>query len=115
LTFLADSGLEDIEKGAYFTVPIQTFKYANIKVPKTISIKGMSGAGTVILDIGYFSIKKSGLEATNHEHVVGMYRPFPPPLYHNAGFIVDELISHSYPRHYAWTIDFEEMTMILAR
>jgi hypothetical protein len=115
LTFLADSGLEDIEKGAYFTVPIQTFKYANIKVPKTITIKGMSGAGTVILDIGYFSIKMLGLEATNHEHVVGMYGPFPPPLYHNAGFIVDELISHSYPRHYAWTIDFEEMTMILAR
>ncbi|MGD9099769.1 MAG: retropepsin-like aspartic protease, partial [Anaerolineae bacterium] len=114
LTFFVDSGLAT---EAALSVPIQTLHYAGIPVPETAIPKdnNIGGGGGKDFATGNFPIEKLGLGPLVHEDVSGIYGILTPESYWQNDFIQDGLISHQFLRHYAWTIDFSEMTMILAQ
>lgn len=106
LTYFVDSGLAS---QASLSAPTQTLKYAGIPLPKkTLDPDGEGGGGGVWAS-GSFAIQKLALGSLSHENVLGEYGSRPDSSYWANGFIEDGLISHSFLRRYAWTIDFDKM------
>jgi hypothetical protein len=110
LTFLVDSGLEH-ETGAAFTAPARTLRAAGIAVPATQPEQASSGAGETTLELGHFPIARLGLGGVLGRELTGVYGAFPKQLRRAAGFPIHGLVSHGFLRRYAWTIDFDSMTM----
>ena len=110
LTFLLDSGLQD-ERGAAFAAPPQTLASAGIAIPATTEEVGESGAGHVPLQVGRFPIRRLGLGSLVQHDLTGYYGVFADVWEEAAGFRIHGVLSHGFLRRYAWTLDFDAMTM----
>jgi hypothetical protein len=110
LTFLLDSGLQD-ELGSVFAAPRETLDAAGIPIPETTEDVRESGAGHVPLQVGRFPIRRLGLGPLAQHDVTGFYGVFPDAWRDAVGFPIHGLVSHGFLRRYAWTLDFDSMTM----
>jgi hypothetical protein len=110
LTFVLDSGLQD-EGGAALAAPAHTLAAAGIALPETRRELRESGAGHVPLDLGRFPVERLGLGPLAQAGLTGLYGVFAPEWTRALGFAVHGLVSHGFLRRYAWTLDFERMTM----
>ena len=110
LTFLVDSGLQD-EQGTSFAAPPETLGAAGIPIPATVEDVRESGAGHVPLQVGRFPIRRLGLGSVVQHDLTGFYGVFPDAWKDAAGFPIHGLVSHGFLRRYAWTLDFDAMTM----
>ncbi|MGH3022808.1 MAG: hypothetical protein ACRDNI_04055 [Gaiellaceae bacterium] len=70
-----------------------------------------SGAGHVPLQLGRFPVRSLGLRPLVQHDVLGMAGVFPDVWREAAGFAIHGLVSHAFLRRYAWTLDFDAMTM----
>ena len=110
LTFLIDSGLQD-EQGTAFAAPPETLRTAGIPIPQTVEDVRESGAGHIPLQVGRFPIRRLGLGSLVQHDLAGFYGVFPDVWTTAAGFPIHGLVSHGFLRRYAWTLDFDAMTM----
>lgn len=110
LTFFVDSGLATGLGGPSFALPIQTLQYLGITPPKTSATTGVGG-GTGTLSVATIPLACGGLGKLIRKDVSGIFGLLSPESYLEQGFILDGLISHNYLRNYAWTLDFDSMTM----
>jgi hypothetical protein len=113
LTFLVDSGLQD-ECGAAFAAPAEMLASAGIPIPVTSEEVRETGAGRIPLDVGRFPIRRLGLGALVRHDLKGFYGVFPDTWKEAAGFRIHGLVGHGFLREFAWTLDFESMTMTFA-
>jgi hypothetical protein len=113
LTFILDSGLQH-EDGSALTAPATTLAAAGIAIPETRKEVRESGAGHIELELGPFPVARLGLGSLVQSDLTGLYGVFPPEWAHSLGFAVHGLVSHGFLRRYAWTLDFERMTMTFA-
>ena len=110
LTFFVDSGLAMQES---FVAPLQTLQYTGIPVPETfVDENGIGGGGDGQWANGVFEIATLGLGPLTQQHLTGNYGAMVPETYWQNGFIQDGLISHSFLRHYCWTLDFDRMRYV---
>jgi len=108
LTFFVDSGLAH---EAAFAAPCQTLEMAHIPLPETHIDEDSSGGGGGAWASGTFKVEQLGLGSLVQKHLLGEYGSRTPETYWQAGFIIDGLISHSFLKRYAWTLDFDAMLM----
>ena len=113
LTFIVDSGLED-EGGAAVALPQATLDLLGIPAPPLTEEIGESGAGRLSLRFGRFPLRRVGLGPLVQEDASGLFGIFPDVWTDLGGIAVHGIISHGFLRGYAWTLDFERMTMIFA-
>jgi len=112
LLFLVDSGLAGVPA---FGAPRQTLEYVGIPVPEVSVREDVIGGAGGGFAVGEFEIEELGLGSLRQKDLVGSFGGQPPGSYRRAGFIKDGLISHNFVKHYVWTLDFDGMTMYLAR
>lgn len=112
LTFIVDSGLED-EGGAAIAAPRATLDSVGIPVPLTEDV-GESGAGRLSLRFGRFPVRRLALGPLEQHDTSGTYGIFPDLWAEVGGITVHGILSHGFLRRYAWTLDFERMTMTFA-
>ena len=110
LTFILDSGLQD-EEGAAFAAPAETLAAAGIAIPETIEDVRETGAGHVPLQVGRFPISRLSLGPLVQHDLLGFYGVFPDAWKQPAEFPIHGIVSHGFLRRYAWTLDFQAMTM----
>ncbi len=113
LTFLIDSGLED-EGGASVALPAATLDAVGIPLPELTEEIGESGAGRLSLRYGRFPVPRLALGPLLQHDASGLYGIFPDEWREVYGIRLDGIISHGFLRRYAWTLDFERMTMTFA-
>ena len=113
LTFILDSGLQD-EEGAAFAAPAETLAAAGIAIPETIEDVRETGAGHVPLQVGRFPISRLSLGPLVQHDLLGFYGVFPDAWKQPAEFPIHGIVSHGFLRRYAWTLDFQAMTMIFS-
>ena len=113
LTFVLDSGLQH-EDGSALAAPAATLAAAGIAIPETGKEVRESGAGHIELELGPFPVASLGLGPLLQSDLTGLYGVFPPEWALGLGFAVHGLVSHGFLRRYAWTLDFERMTMTFA-
>ena len=113
LTFIVDSGLQD-EEGAAFAAPQETLAAAGIATPETTEDVRETGAGRVPLQIGRFPVQRLALGPLVQHDLRGFYGVFPDGWKQPAGFPIHGIVSHGFLRRYAWTLDFQAMTMSFA-
>lgn len=70
-----------------------------------------SGAGHIPLQVGRFPIRRLGLGSLVQHDLAGLYGVFPDAWKAPADFPIHGLVSHGFLRQYAWTLDFDSMTM----
>lgn len=109
LLFFVDTGLA----GNGFTCPESTLKAAGIKLKKEIAGEGIGGGGKM-MSIP-FDVEELTLGDAREHNIPGVYGPFPPHLENAFGFHIGGLISHSFFRPYALTLDFTGMRYFLKR
>lgn len=113
LTFVVDSGLQD-EGGASVALPQATLDLLGIAAPPLTEEVGESGAGTLSLRSGRFPLRRVALGPLSQHDASGVFGVFPDTWTELGGITVHGLISHGFLRRYAWTLDFERMTMTFA-
>jgi hypothetical protein len=113
VTFLIDSGLED-EGGASLAAPRSTLEAAGITLPELTEEIGESGAGHLSQRFGRFPVGRVGLGPLVLRETSGLYGVFPDAWRQVAGISIHGILSHGFLRRYAWTLDFERMTMAFA-
>ncbi len=115
VSLLVDSGLE-VSTGGSLVAPARTLEAAGISPTSRAEVEGMSGAGRGRLRIGEFTAASVTLAGQTRTGVTGLTGIFPPQLVKSrtVGIPVHAIISHGFLRHYAWTIDFDQMKMDLA-
>lgn len=113
LTFIVDSGLEDAG-GASFAVPGVTLDLLGIPAPPLTDEIGESGAGSLSLRFGRFPVRRVALGPLAQQDAEGLYGIFPDLWTDVGGVGIHGLLSHGFLRRYAWTLDFEAMTMSFA-
>jgi hypothetical protein len=104
--FLVDSGLA----GGGFMPTQETVGAANIGLDEIHTGTGVGGGGRVALIP--FTLDRLCLGTACLPNVRGLYTPEGSPL-GVFPFKVAGIISHQFLRHYAWTIDFDAMRMVL--
>lgn len=104
--FLVDSGLA----GGGFMPTQETVGAANIGLDEIHTGTGVGGGGRVALIP--FTLDRLCLGTACLPNVRGLYTPEGSPL-GIFPFKVAGIISHQFLRHYAWTIDFDAMRMVL--
>jgi len=109
LLFFVDTGLA----GAGFTCPLFTLKEAGIQLQENLAGEGLGGGGKMTSIP--FDVKELTLGDARENNVQGVYGPFPPQLEKAFGFRIGGLISHSFFRPYALTLDFTGMRYFLER
>ena len=110
LTFILDSGLQD-EEGAAFAAPAETLAAAGIAIPETIEDVRETGAGHVPLQVGRFPVRRLSVGPLVQRDLRGFYGVFPDAWKQPADFPIHGIVSHGFLRRYAWTLDFQAMTM----
>jgi hypothetical protein len=108
LTYLIDSGYASPNA---FTAPVQTLRYAGIAEPELKVLEGPGGGGGDFAS-GDFPIERLGLGPLLQHNLVGGLGPLVPETYWSNGFIMDGLVSHSFLKKYAWTLDFVHTRML---
>jgi predicted aspartyl protease len=109
LLWFVDTGLA----GAGFTCPSTTLKEAGIKLQANLAGDGLGGGGkmtSIPFDVDVLTLG----DAREH-NVQGVYGPFPPQLEKAWGFRIGGLISHTFFRPYALTLDFTGMRYFVER
>ena len=113
LTLIVDSGLQD-EEGArsprprkHSPPPGSPFR----RRPRTSARRGpvvslCRSAGSLIILLAPGPLVQHDLR--------GFYGVFPDDWKQPAGFPIDGIVSHGFLRSYAWTLDFQAMTMIFS-
>jgi predicted aspartyl protease len=109
LLFFVDTGLA----GAGFTCPQSTLQEANIKLGEGLTIEGSGGGGKMTSQL--FEVEELTLGDAREHNLQGAYGPFPPQLENAFGFHIGGLISHTFFRPYAFTLDFTGMRYFLER
>jgi predicted aspartyl protease len=109
LLFFVDTGLA----GAGFTCPQSTLQEAGIKLDKGTVIEGSGGGGKMTSTT--FEVDELSLGRARERNVQGAHGPFPPQLEYAFGFHIGGLISHTFFRPYAFTLDFTGMRYFLER
>lgn len=104
--FLVDSGLA----GGGFMPTQETVGVANIGLDEIHTGTGVGGGGRVV--IIPFTLNQLCLGTACVPNVRGLYTPEGSPL-SIFPFKVAGIISHDFLKHYAWTIDFDAMRMVL--
>jgi hypothetical protein len=104
--FLVDSGLT----GGGFMPTQETVGAANIGLDEIHTGTGVGGGGRVALIP--FTLDRLCLGTACVPNVRGLYTPEGSPL-GIFPFKVAGIISHDFLKHYAWTIDFDAMRMVL--
>ncbi len=104
--FLVDSGLA----GGGFMPTQETVGAANIGLDEIHTGTGVGGGGRVA--IIPFTLDRLCLGTACVPNVRGLYTPEGSPL-GIFPFKVAGIISHDFLKHYAWTIDFDAMRMVL--
>jgi hypothetical protein len=113
LTFIVDSGLQD-EGGASVALPQATLDLLGIPAPPLTEEVGESGAGTLTLRFGRFPLERVALGPLVQDDASGLYGIFPDLWTDLGGIAIHGILSHGFLRRYAWTLDFDAMTMTLA-
>jgi hypothetical protein len=113
LTFIVDSGLQD-EGGASVALPQATLDLLGIPAPPLTEEVGESGAGTLTLRFGRFPLERVALGPLVQDDASGLYGIFPDLWTDLGGIAIDGILSHGFLRRYAWTLDFDAMTMTFA-
>jgi hypothetical protein len=75
---------------------------------------GESGAGRLSHRYGRFPVRRVGLGRLVQDEATGLYGIFPDEWVELDGIRIHGIISHGFLRRYAWTLDFERMTMTFA-
>jgi tetratricopeptide (TPR) repeat protein len=109
LLWFVDTGLA----GAGFTCPQFTLQEAGIDLQGNRVIEGSGGGGKFTSTL--FEVQELTLGAAQEQHVQGVYGAFPPQLETAWGFRIGGLISHTFFRPYAFTLDFTNMRYFLDR
>ena len=109
-TFIVDSGLED-EGGASVALPRATLDALGIPAPALTEEIGESGAGSLSLRFGRFPLRQVGVGPLVQHDPSGLFGIFPDLWTENGGITIQGILSHGFLRRYAWTLDFERMTM----
>ncbi|CAG0937075.1 hypothetical protein TFLX_05981 [Thermoflexales bacterium] len=109
LLFFVDTGLA----GAGFTCPHSTLQETGIQLQAGQVVEGSGGGGKVTSTL--FEVDELTLGAAKEQQVQGAYGPFPPQLETAFGFRIGGLISHTFFRPYAFTLDFSGMRYFLER
>lgn len=104
--FLVDSGMA----GGGFGPSQQTVADANIGLDEMHTGTGVGGGGAVT--VIPFTLDKLCLGTACRSNVRGLYTPQGSAL-QMFPFKVAGIISHQYLEHFAWTIDFDAMRMVL--
>ena len=110
VTFIVDSGLED-EGGASVALPRATLDLLGIPEPPRTEEVGESGAGSLSLRFGRFPLSRVGLGPLAQDDASGLSGIFPDEWTELGGVTIHGIVSHGFLRRYAWTLDFERMTM----
>jgi hypothetical protein len=113
VTFIVDSGLED-EGGASVALPRATLDLLGIREPPRTEEVGESGAGSLSLRFGRFPLSRVALGTLVQENASGLSGIFPDLWTDLSGIAIHGILSHGFLRRYAWTLDFESMTMTFA-
>lgn len=109
-TFIVDSGLED-EGGASVALPRATLDLLDIAPPSLTEDVGESGAGILTARFGRFPLRRVGLGPLAQHDASGLFGVFPDVWTELDGITIQGILSHGFLRRYAWTLDFERMTM----
>jgi len=107
LLFFVDTGLA----GAGFTCPQSTLQEASIKLDGGQLIEGSGGGGKISSTL--FEVEELTLGNAREYKVLGAYGAFPPQLENAFGFRIGGLISHTFFKPYAFTLDFIRMRYFL--
>jgi hypothetical protein len=113
LTFIVDSGLED-EGGASVALPHATLDLLGIPAPPLTEEVGESGAGMLTARFGRFPLERVALGPLVQNDASGLHGIFPDLWTDLGGIAIDGILSHGFLRRYAWTLDFDAMTMTFA-
>lgn len=109
LLLFVDTGLA----GAGFTCPQSTLQEAGIKLGQGPVVAGSGGGGKMTSEL--FEVGELSLGSAVEHNVQGAYGPFPPQLENAFGFRIGGLISHTFFKPYAFTLDFSGMRYFLER
>jgi predicted aspartyl protease len=109
-TFVVDSGLED-EGGASVALPGVTLELLGIEPPPLTEEVGESGAGILTARFGRFPLRSVELGPLSQPGASGLYGIFPDLWTELGGVTIHGILSHGFLRRYAWTLDFDAMTM----
>lgn len=109
MLLLVDTGLA----GMGFTGPDSTLKEAGIKLPEGATLEGVGGGGRTRATP--MTVDDISLGAAREKNIAGVAGVFPPSLEISFGFRLGGLLSHSFFRPYALTIDFTGMRFYLRR
>jgi tetratricopeptide (TPR) repeat protein len=98
--------------GGAFTCPESTLKEAGIELEQGLTYEGLGGAGLV--KETPFALRELTFGSVKEQNLQGVFMgPF--PLENACGFRIGGLISHSFFRRYALTLDFLGMRYFLQR
>jgi hypothetical protein len=100
-----DTGLA----GFGFTAPESTLKAAGVDLSQSAEQSGLGGGGKV--KIMPFTLKNLSIEDIHQTDVPSLAGPFPTSLENKYGFQIGGLVSHSFFRSYALTLDFHNMML----
>jgi hypothetical protein len=95
-------------------VPRATLDLFGIPAPPLTEEVGESGAGRLSHRYGRFPVRRVGLGRLVQDEATGLYGIFPDEWVELDGIRIHGIISHGFLRRYAWTLDFERMTMTFA-
>jgi hypothetical protein len=112
MLFRIDSGLAGEPA---FGAPEQTLRYVGIPVPEVEVREDVVGGAGGGFAVGQFEIESLAMGRLEQRDLVGSFGGQPPGSYRRSGFIVDGLLSHNFLKQYAWTLDFDAMTMYFVR
>jgi hypothetical protein len=107
--WFVDTGLA----GAGFACPQSTLKEASIKLQADQIVEGAGGGGKMTSTL--FEVEELSLGNAREYNIQGAYGPFPLQLENAFGFRIGGLISHTFFRPYALTLDFTGMRYLLER
>jgi hypothetical protein len=62
-----------------------------------------------------FPVRRVTLGPAEASQLLGFFGVFPPTLERAFGFRIDGIVSHSFLRAWAVTLDFERMRLVLAK